>query len=1097
MKKFIEVKKRLFSVILVLVITVGCIPFGVFGTESVEASVAGSSQISSITLLDGDMRHHVDVSKYCSYNRAENALIISMESATHNADVCTLMDSTERGMLHIKVCSASGDVQDFSLDTRGAYAYITDPSYVILDNDYCQKVIYDLGDEYTGSDSILNKAFGTTRSVYVGFPAHNYSEKDTATCTSAGTKTYTCSAGQHSYSETSKATGHSYKTQVIAPTCTAQGYTKRTCSVCGDTYNASYTPAKGHSYTTQVINSTCTAQGYTKYTCSVCGDTYNDTYIAARGHSYVLKSITASTCTANGNKHYECSMCGATKDEVIDATGHTPSQTKTYLKSAANCTEDAVYFEECSVCHAKLDSEWTDDGTATGHSYEEEPTFNFSEDGKSCTAIYDCKTCDGTKTVTCSVSSEVKTVPTCTEKGVTTYTATAVHPQTEKESTDTKDVADIVMVAHSYEDTVVPPTPSERGYTLHVCSVCGHEEKDNYTDKVTVESGSTGFSEDNNLAGNESDGYKIYLQNVHLTFTGSDGKEYNTSVYEAGTDSTLISGGAITVHYVTIGEDGKETEETEVLNVVDLENGLPIKGDKMYFTFETSSGETITSQEYHKASKDVSVSGIFVKGVKATLADGVYSCKIPCNIDVKGICKDDFGIEGAYGVSIVNTTKNSDGTWTLCISAEDSDYTQNYTVDVISKPHEYKDTVKKPTCTEDGYTEHVCTVCGNSFKDTIVKATGHKESRWIVDRKATNEVDGKRHKECTVCGEVLCNEIISVLNSASISNDATSGAKFNANTATVLEAVLTPEEKESVAAGENVDVSLDAVECDAAPGTIPEGYSTGTGFAVNVSKQVGDSDRITVDCFNSELPVSMAVPADLINTNPNTQREYKVIYTTSKGTTKEVPCNYDAATGEITYPCVGSGTYSLCYRDTLLNNQDTVSESVLKVGTVYTVSGVKYKVASNSKGKETVSVVGLKSKKTTKVAIKDTVKINGVKCKIVSVGNNAFKSAKKLKTVSLGNNITSIGNSAFAGCTALTKATVGKGLTSIGSKAFYGCKKLKTVSIKSTKLKKVGKSALKGVDSRMAINVPAKKVKTYKKLFKSSTGYKKTMKITK
>ena len=39
-------------------------------------------------------------------------------------------------------------------------------------------------------------------------------------------------------------------------------------------------PATGHSYTTEIVASTCTEQGYTIHTCLVCGDTYKDNYTA-------------------------------------------------------------------------------------------------------------------------------------------------------------------------------------------------------------------------------------------------------------------------------------------------------------------------------------------------------------------------------------------------------------------------------------------------------------------------------------------------------------------------------------------------------------------------------------------------------------------------------------------------------------------------------------------------------------------------------------------------------------------------------------------------------------------------------------------------
>ena len=76
--------------------------------------------------------------------------------------------------------------------------------------------------------------------------------------------------------------------------------------------------------------------------------------------------------------------------------------------------------------------------------------------------------------------------------------------------------------------------------------------------------------------------------------------------------------------------------------------------------------------------------------------------------------------------------------------------------------------------------------------------------------------------------------------------------------------------------------------------------------------------------------------------------------------------------------------------------------------------------------------------------------------------------------------------------------TVGKNVKSIGKKAFYNCKKLKTITIKSTKLtkKNVGAQAFKNVNVKAKVKVPKSMVKSYKKLFVSK-GLNKKVKIAK
>ena len=61
-----------------------------------------------------------------------------------------------------------------------------------------------------------------------------------------------------------------------AATCTESGLTEgKKCSVCGAVIVAqTVVPATGHQYISHVVAPTTTAQGYTKYTCTICHDTY-------------------------------------------------------------------------------------------------------------------------------------------------------------------------------------------------------------------------------------------------------------------------------------------------------------------------------------------------------------------------------------------------------------------------------------------------------------------------------------------------------------------------------------------------------------------------------------------------------------------------------------------------------------------------------------------------------------------------------------------------------------------------------------------------------------------------------------------------------
>lgn len=147
-----------------------------------------------------------------------------------------------------------------------------------------------------------------------------------------------------------------------------------------------------------------------------------------------------------------------------------------------------------------------------------------------------------------------------------------------------------------------------------------------------------------------------------------------------------------------------------------------------------------------------------------------------------------------------------------------------------------------------------------------------------------------------------------------------------------------------------------------------------------------------------------------------------------------------------------------------------IKDKPVKKGSKVTVSGNTYKVTSTKS--KTVSFYKGKSD-AKKVSIPKTVKIQGKTYKVTSIAANAFKNNKKL-----------------------TSVTVGANVTTIGGKAFYGCKNLKKITVKSAKLKSVGKNALKGIHKKAVVKVPKSKLSKYKKLFKSR-GQKKTVRIKK
>ncbi len=117
----------------------------------------------------------------------------------------------------------------------------------------------------------------------------------------------------------------------------------------------------------------------------------------------------------------------------------------------------------------------------------------------------------------------------------------------------------------------------------------------------------------------------------------------------------------------------------------------------------------------------------------------------------------------------------------------------------------------------------------------------------------------------------------------------------------------------------------------------------------------------------------------------------------------------------------------------------------------YKVTDVKKKTVTYSKTKTTSK----------KAVVPDTITVNGTKLKVTAVGASAFAGNKKIKTVTLGKNI-----------------------TKIGTKAFYKAKNLSQITVNGNTIKSIGKNAFSGVKKNCKITVLAKDKKQYKKIVK-------------
>ena len=296
-----------------------------------------------------------------------------------------------------------------------------------------------------------------------------------ATCTAAGTKTYTCTRCKKTRTETIAATGHKVvKDTAVAATCETTGKTEGShCSVCGTVLKAQTTVAAlGHSWDGGKITkaATCTAAGTKTYTCTRCKKTRTET-IAATGHKAVKDAAVAATCETPGKTEgSHCSVCGTVlkAQTTVAALGHSWDNGK--VTKAVTCTAAGTKTYTCTRCKKTR----TETSAATGHKAVKDAAVAATCETTGKTEGSHCSVCNTVIKAQATVAAlghswdggKITKAATCTAAGTKTYTCT----RCKKTRTET-----IAATGHkAVKDAAVAATCETTGKTegSH-CSVCG------------------------------------------------------------------------------------------------------------------------------------------------------------------------------------------------------------------------------------------------------------------------------------------------------------------------------------------------------------------------------------------------------------------------------------------------------------------------------------------------------------------------------------------------------------------------------------------------------------------------------------------------
>lgn len=361
-----------------------------------------------------------------------------------------------------------------------------------------------------------------------------------ASCTETGIISYHCNICQQDINEELPKLEHDFVERVVAPTANDRGYTLHTCSVCGASYKDNYVDKiEGTSirdctaiisgdtfaYTGEPITPTVTLR-YDGKTLTQNAD-YTITYLSNTdiGTGYAIITgignyvgtgkigftITNGEDSPKTDTNVDIVMTdddtdtddgriSITQDDVtvLDPVVYSPKNVPFEPMSNISFGEQAL-IEDVDYTLAYANN--SDVGTATiimrgiGR-FKGVAQFRFDilpkplSDPEVAVRSVDTQLCTG-KAVTpamivicdgiilASRRDYKVTYANNVDPGLATATITGIGNYTGTLSVNFE-----IECAHDYQEQIVAPTHTSRGYTLHTCSICGQSYKDNYTDQL-------------------------------------------------------------------------------------------------------------------------------------------------------------------------------------------------------------------------------------------------------------------------------------------------------------------------------------------------------------------------------------------------------------------------------------------------------------------------------------------------------------------------------------------------------------------------------------------------------------------------------------
>ena len=416
------------------------------------------------------------------------------------------------------------------------------------------------------------------------------------------------------------------------------------------------------------------------------------------------------------------------------------------IKSAADCTNDAVYFKSCSCGEISTTETFTAAGTQLGHAWASDWSKDTDNHWKECSRCHEkkdeaahdygsdniCDTCGYDKTVphTHNLTLVPAKAPTCTEKGNTAYYTCDGCDKWFEDATGASEITDktsVILAAtgHSASDWKSDNTDHWKECTVVGCGVIIEGSKAAHTA-----------------------GEWIIDTPATATTSGSKHKECTVCGYTMATETIPATGG------------GEHTHSY----------GSEWKNDADNHWHECSCGD--------KKDTAAHTAGEWIIDTPATATTSGSKHK-ECTVCGYTMTTETIPATGggehthSYGSEWKN---DADNHWHECSCGDKKDTAAHTAGEwIIDTP---------ATATTDGSKHKECTVCKRVLETGTIPAIGSGEHthnyssdwksdsinhwkecscgdkadvaahsfKWVVDKEATATKKGSKHEECKVCG---------------------------------------------------------------------------------------------------------------------------------------------------------------------------------------------------------------------------------------------------------------------------------------------------------------------------------------------------------